>query len=80
MEPINTIEMFEMFEPKDTFAHYEVDPTSDVIISRNTICTCHQAHSQWGAGVRRTTPNLSKGPLLVTKWAKNWVFVGGLRG
>ena len=25
-------------------------------------------------------PNLTKGPLLATKWAKNEVFVGGLRG
>ena len=34
-------------------------------------------------GVRRvrcTSPNLAKGPLLGTKWAKNGVFVGGLRG
>ena len=31
-------------------------------------------------GVRRTTPNLPKCPLLATKWAKNGVFVGGLRG
>ena len=28
-------------------------------------------------GVRCTTPNLPKGPLFVTKWAKNGVFVGG---
>ena len=35
------------------------------------------ARSQGG---RRTTPNLPKGPLLATKWAKNGVFVGRLRG
>ena len=36
-----------------------------------------QACSQ---GVRRTPPNLPKGPLLVKKWTKNGVFVGWLRG
>ena len=30
--------------------------------------------------VRRTTPNLSKGPLLATKWTENGVLVGGLGG
>ncbi len=33
----------------------------------------NQARSQGGgggAGVRRTTPNLRKGPLVATKWAK----------
>ena len=39
-----------------------------------------QACSQGGAGVRCTTPNLPKGPLLPTEWGKNGVFVGGLRG
>ena len=32
-----------------------------------------------GGGVMHP-PNLSKGPLLATKWAKNGVFVGGFRG
>ena len=31
-------------------------------------------------GMRCSPPNLPKGPLLTTKWAKNEVFVGGLRG
>ena len=31
-------------------------------------------------GVGHIPPNLAKGPLLATKWAKNGVFVGGLRG
>ena len=39
-----------------------------------------QSRSQGDAGMRRTTPNLPKGPLLVTKWAKNGVFVGGVKG
>ena len=34
-----------------------------------------------GAGVQRTPQkNLPKGPLLATKWAKNGVFIRGLRG
>ena len=38
-----------------------------------------QARSRGGGGVRGAThpPNLSKGPLLATKWAKNGVFVAG---
>ena len=39
-----------------------------------------QARSQGVRGVQRTPSNLSKGPLLATKWAKNGIFVGGLRG
>ena len=31
-------------------------------------------------GVKSTTPNLPKGPVLVTKWTKNEVFVGGMGG
>ena len=31
----------------------------------------------WGCNA---PPDLPKDPLLATKWAKNWVFVGGLRG
>ena len=30
-----------------------------------------------GAGGAMNPPNLPKGPLLATKWAKNGVFVGG---
>ena len=30
-------------------------------------------------GVQRTTPNLSIGPFLATKWVKNGIFVGGSR-
>ncbi len=37
-----------------------------------------QAHSQGVRGVRRTTPNLPKGRLFATKWAKNGVLWGGL--
>ncbi len=36
----------------------------------------HQARSQGGAGVRRTTPNLPKGPLFGTNLAKNGVLRG----
>ena len=32
------------------------------------------ARGRRGGGVRRTTPNLPKGPLLATKWAKNFFF------
>ena len=45
------------------------------------------AEGQWfsgplpgGRGGATQPPNLTKGPLLATKWAKNGVFVGGLRG
>ena len=40
---------------------------------------CKQARNRGGGvrGVRRTPPNLPKGPLLARKWAKNGVFVGG---
>ena len=42
--------------------------------------SCLQARSQ-GECVGFDAPLKSdKGPLLVTKWAKNGVFVGGLRG
>ena len=43
----------------------------------------HQARSQGGRGVGCDAPpkkNLPKGPHSATKWPKNWVFVGGLRG
>ena len=36
-----------------------------------------KARSQGGAGGATHPPNLPKGPLLATKWAKNGVFVGG---
>ena len=39
-----------------------------------------QACSQRGCGGGMYPPNLPKGPLLATKWAKNEVFIGGLRG
>ncbi len=37
-----------------------------------------QARSQGVRGVRRTTPNLPKGPLFATKWAKMWFYEWGL--
>ena len=40
-------------------------------------CTGVHARSQGGAGGAMLPPNLPKGPLLATKWAKNGVFVGG---
>ena len=33
-----------------------------------------------GGGVRCTTPSLPKGPLFVTKWAKNGVFCRRVKG
>ena len=42
-----------------------------------------EARSWWGVhwcDAPPPHPHLSKGPLLATKWAKNEVFVGGLRG
>ena len=48
------------------------------LVNRQMSFDVAQARSQEGAGIRHTTPNLPKGSLLVTKWAKNEVFVGGL--
>ena len=41
---------------------------------------CKQARSQGGKGGATHPPNLPKGSLIATKWTKNGVFEGGLRG
>ena len=46
----------------------------------HTVLECFQAHKPGGVGGATHLPNLPKGPLLATKWAKNGVFVGGLKG